>query len=424
MRAGDVVDQPRYRCSADELASARTGRRPVARRRPRPGIDAHRAAHAAVRERLAGRVAASPTPASTSYATSAPPQATSVAGDRDGRAGGAHIALCATAARHRGWLSEHIALLESIGDPTLTVGLLVHGAGRQGWMTGEMAEVSAVGATGHRPGRRRPHQGRPASSDRRWRRRLTCRGVGAMVAWASRLEGRLRQASPWRDASTPCSRRALIVYEYALGIPNGALLPDASPCATPPKRWQIAERSGDDLALDLARYARGIALVHQDGPERDEGLELLAQVRDAAVQQRFTLPIVPVIDIHFAKEKATVRRSRWRDRPGAGGRGRLVRLGWRAVLACAGHQRLGGGAAAARRRRRPTGSRRPRSTGWRPCRPIPDSCCTNSGCCGCAPCWLGPVATRPAYRDFRGSLPKHGDSLGFEGHMAMAEAMP
>jgi adenylate cyclase len=66
----------------------------------------------------------------------------------------------------------------------------------------------------------------------------------------------------------------------------------------------IAERSGDEIALHLARFARGITLAHRDGPQREAGFALLAQVREAAVQQRFTLTVVPVVDIHVAHEKA------------------------------------------------------------------------------------------------------------------------
>ena len=39
--------------------------------------------------------------------------------------------------------------------------------------------------------------------------------------------------------------------------------------------------------------------------EREAGFALLAQVREAAVQGRFTLQVVPVVDIHLAQQKAS-----------------------------------------------------------------------------------------------------------------------
>ena len=49
-------------------------------------------------------------------------------------------------------------------------------------------------------------------------------------------------------------------------FPNGVLLPDATALRDTADALAIAERSGDELALSLARFARGIALVHRDGP--------------------------------------------------------------------------------------------------------------------------------------------------------------
>ena len=46
---------------------------------------------------------------------------------------------------------------------------------------------------------------------------------------------------------------------------------------------RIAERSGDDLALTVARLTLGVALVHrQTAAERDRGQKLLAEVSDVS----------------------------------------------------------------------------------------------------------------------------------------------
>jgi adenylate cyclase len=66
---------------------------------------------------------------------------------------------------------------------------------------------------------------------------------------------------------------------------------------------QIAERSGEDFTLTMARMARGVALVHHDDTGRQEGLDLLARVRDAVLREQFSGNMVPIVDLQYAKEK-------------------------------------------------------------------------------------------------------------------------
>jgi adenylate cyclase len=84
------------------------------------------------------------------------------------------------------------------------------------------------------------------------------------------------------------------------------LLPDATTLRDTAEALATAEQSGDDFALDLARTARGVTLVRQDGRQREAGFELLAKTRERALDERFSLIALPVVDIHFAREKARV----------------------------------------------------------------------------------------------------------------------
>ena len=53
---------------------------------------------------------------------------------------------------------------------------------------------------------------------------------------------------------------------------------------------RIAERSGDDLALAIARMTLGVALVHrQTAAERDRGQKLLAEVSDVFLRRGYNL---------------------------------------------------------------------------------------------------------------------------------------
>ena len=141
--------------------------------------------------------------------------------------------------------------------------------------------------------------------------------MGSPLAWAISLRGAARwclgipgwkydfaQAAAMARAVDPLSLTRVILYTYFLAIPGGALLPDATALRDTADALAIAERSGDELALHIARFARGVTLVHRDGPDRERGWELLAQVRDMALQGRYSLTVVPVVDVHIAREKA------------------------------------------------------------------------------------------------------------------------
>ena len=76
---------------------------------------------------------------------------------------------------------------------------------------------------------------------------------------------------------------------------------------------RIAERSSDDLALALARMTLGLALVHRPtAAERDRGQKLLAEVSDAFLRRGHYLCELPIVNVYLARERA-----RHGDRDGA-----------------------------------------------------------------------------------------------------------
>jgi hypothetical protein len=68
---------------------------------------------------------------------------------------------------------------------------------------------------------------------------------------------------------------------------------------------QFAERSSDDYALGLSRLTLGVALLQQDSPaQRQRGLGALGQVRDMCLHGRFWLSVLPQVEVLTAREKA------------------------------------------------------------------------------------------------------------------------
>ena len=92
-------------------------------------------------------------------------------------------------------------------------------------------------------------------------------------------------------------------YAYVLSIPYRVLMPSTDVLRDTAEVLAMCERSGDDLAIDLARTTRGVTLAYREGPERQEGLSLLATVRDRALNGKFSLTMLPIINIQFAREK-------------------------------------------------------------------------------------------------------------------------
>jgi hypothetical protein len=68
----------------------------------------------------------------------------------------------------------------------------------------------------------------------------------------------------------------------------------------------ITERSSEDIALGATRGTMGVALVHRDSTaERQRGLAVLGQVRDMCLNGRFYVFMLPVVDVWAARERAS-----------------------------------------------------------------------------------------------------------------------
>jgi hypothetical protein len=96
----------------------------------------------------------------------------------------------------------------------------------------------------------------------------------------------------------------VITYTSGLAIASGVLLADDAALRDIDEALETTERSSDDLALGFARWTKGVALVHRvPTAERDGGLATLAQVRDMFSRGRFTF-LLPAVDLYTAREKS------------------------------------------------------------------------------------------------------------------------
>ncbi|MFY9918264.1 MAG: cyclase, partial [Mycobacterium sp.] len=115
-----------------------------------------------------------------------------------------------------------------------------------------------------------------------------------------------RTASALVQNFNPLTRQAVTFWTYALAIPNGVLLADETALRETAETLELAERNGDNATLFVARWARGVTLIHRGGHDRAQGLELLASIRDDASLVPWSLLTLPVADAYLAQESARI----------------------------------------------------------------------------------------------------------------------
>jgi len=207
--------------------------------------------------------------------------------------------------------SEQMALLDSIGDPTLTVGAGFM-AINVNYKTGEIADIlrwaqSVIDWADGDPAKGNLIVGSPLAVALAWR------GVAGFSlgrdGWRQDLDDALAMAR----STDPATLAVVLTWSYGFGITSGVLLPDDSAVRELDQALRVAERSGDDYMLGILMYTLGFALVLRDADaDRQRGLELLAQVHDMCLHQRFYRSELPAFDFVAAGEMA--RRG---DRDGA-----------------------------------------------------------------------------------------------------------
>jgi hypothetical protein len=199
--------------------------------------------------------------------------------------------------------SEAWALTESLDDPTLTVGLSMPPV----YAKIESAEWCDVLRWSQRvidladddPSKGNLLFGSPLAVA------LTNRGMARYCLGRPGWRDDLRHGLAMARSADPLAYATVVTYAYCAGIPNGVLRPDDSALREIEDALQAAERSGDDLALTLARATLGLALVHrQTAADHDRGQTLLAEVSDVFVRRGHNLSELPIVNVYVARERA------------------------------------------------------------------------------------------------------------------------
>ena len=133
---------------------------------------------------------------------------------------------------------------------------------------------------------------------------LMLRATERLCRGAQGWKAELAHAVTMVGEFSPIGQPDVLFWKYGFGVVAGALQPDAAAVRETAEILQLAQQRADDRAVWSARFLHGLILTQQGELDRGRGLSLLASVREAVTQQRSLAVFLPLIDVEFAKEKA------------------------------------------------------------------------------------------------------------------------
>ena len=192
-------------------------------------------------------------------------------------------------------------LLESFADPPLTLMLLM---AQSMWMAGQAAEGLRLAQRVIDLADGDPTKGALATIRSPLAMAImlrgSCRYCLGVPGWREDLD----QAFAMVRSIDPESLHIPVLYKYRFAAHAGAVLPDAAADRDTAEAMKLAEHSGDDFQVDAARVSRGLVLIGQDGSQRAAGFALLAEFREANLRHGYAKNVVRTVDTEIAKEKA------------------------------------------------------------------------------------------------------------------------
>ena len=317
--------------------------------------------------------------------------------------------------------NEQLRLLESINDPTLTLSLITAAISVK-HETAEMHEVLRLSEHAIDLADGDANKGGEVATSSPLALAIAFRSLARWCLGITGWRDDFEQALEMTRNAEAVTRGGVMYYTHAMAIMHGVLLPSEEILQEMTEILSEAEQTGEDVAFGLGKSNVAFALLAGDGDSRAYALELLAQVREITVRQRYSRTAIPMIDAYVAQDRALQG-----DLDGA------IELA-RAVV---GEEIDGGGAIFV-----PMTTnvfveallQRGTDDDIREAQSAIDRCAAVDVEPGMVlyDIWLLRMRARLAqvqgadatYRDCRDRYRKLAKELGFEGHMAVAEAMP
>jgi hypothetical protein len=198
--------------------------------------------------------------------------------------------------------SEQMALLESLSDPTPTLGLAFIVFAN--WFdAGEFGEILRWSQTVIDLAGGDPTKGAGFGISSPLAIALVWRGVARW--WLNRPGWRqdFHDAVAMVRNGNAATIVGVLTWSYGLAIYYGVLRADDSIVCAFEQAVQTAEGAGDDFMFGVAKFTLGIALLNRDeAADRDRGLKLMVQARDIFLRVN-SLFLVPIADLWAARER-------------------------------------------------------------------------------------------------------------------------
>jgi class 3 adenylate cyclase len=197
-------------------------------------------------------------------------------------------------------VSEQMALLEQIGDPTLTMGLAF--IAFVNWAdAGEFGELLRWSQTVIDLAAGDPAKGGGLGIGSPLAAAVVYRGVARWWLGHSGWRQDLNDAVAMARNSDPATFAAVVAWAYSFAIHHGVLRADDAAVRASEEAVQTAQRA--KRAVSLAKSALGGVLLYRDAAaDRHRGLEIMVQMRDTWRERAPYL--VPVIELQAAPERA------------------------------------------------------------------------------------------------------------------------
>ncbi|ULP38105.1 AAA family ATPase [Mycolicibacterium rufum] len=133
---------------------------------------------------------------------------------------------------------------------------------------------------------------------------LTSRAIARYCLGLPGWPDDLSQGRAIAQDADPLTYAAVVAWGYFPGIALGALAADDRALSQAADAVRIAERSGNDMALAFARLPLGVALVYGNTSEaHTRGCVLLGEVSDAFSSRRHNLGDRPLVDVLRSREQ-------------------------------------------------------------------------------------------------------------------------
>jgi class 3 adenylate cyclase len=198
---------------------------------------------------------------------------------------------------------EAWALAESVGDATLTVGLsfpVIYGKIESAeWCDVLRWSQTVIDLADGDPSKGNFLVGSPLALA------FASRGMARYFLGRPGWPEDLRHGLAMARRADPASYAGVVGYVYLLGIPFGVLRPDDRALDEIEDALRIAERSSDDVVVGFTQATLGVALAHRDTiVERGRGQQLLTEVSEVFLNQGHNLCDLPIVEVYSARETA------------------------------------------------------------------------------------------------------------------------